>query len=65
MLIFTKIHHAFPTWWDNHVVYDTIKTGTKLDSIAISANATYNVSINGIKQDIQNAIQSSVMSTLI
>lgn len=58
-LIFAKIHHAFPTWWDNHVVYDTIKAGTKLDSIAISNNTSYNVSLNGIKQDIQNAIQSS------
>lgn len=58
-LIFAKIHHAFPTWEDNHVVYDTIKAGTKLDSISISNNTTYNVNLNGIKQDIQNAIQSS------
>lgn len=58
-LIFTKIHHSFPTWSDNHVVYDTIKAGTKLDSTAISDNTTYNLSLNGIKQDIQNAIQSS------
>jgi hypothetical protein len=57
--VFTKIRFDFATLSEPKTVYDLIKSGVQLTTLAIPSSNNYTVTLTGLVQDVQNAIMSS------
>lgn len=56
---FTKLDWQWPTWFDNQRSYNSIGSGTLINSISINGQNNYTVVLNSWVADIQSAIMSS------